>query len=142
MSSIEGDNVFLDTNIFIYAVDTRDSGKHRVAQKILVDILSNGLCVTSFQVVQEFINIALRLNISSPFNLQAYCHNVLFPYWDIYPTRDLYLKSLEIQSRYQYSFYDSLIIASALEGNCKTLYSEDLHYNQKIESLTIVNPFE
>ena len=62
--------------------------------------------------------------------------------WEIYPTRDLYLKAIEIQERYQYSFYDSMIIAAALEGNCKTLYSEDLQHDQKIESLTIIDPFK
>ena len=49
---------------------------------------------------------------------------------------------LDVHEKYQYSFYDSLIIASALENECSILYSEDLQHNQKIEkSLTIINPF-
>jgi predicted nucleic acid-binding protein len=50
--------------------------------------------------------------------------------------------ALEIHFKYQYSYYDSLIISSALENECSILYSEDLHHNQKIENtLTIINPF-
>nr|NQU91866.1 PIN domain-containing protein [Bacteroidota bacterium] len=48
----------------------------------------------------------------------------------------------EIRLKCHFSIYDSLIIASALEANCETLYSEDLHHNQLIENkLRIVNPF-
>ena len=51
--------------------------------------------------------------------------------------------SMKICSKYFYSYYDSLIIASALENGCSILYSEDLHRNQKIENtLTIINPFK
>ena len=43
--------------------------------------------------------------------------------------------------RYGYSFYDSLIVAAAIESGCKTLYSEDLQHGQQIGDLTIRNPF-
>jgi predicted nucleic acid-binding protein len=46
-----------------------------------------------------------------------------------------------VKERYRFSFYDSLIIAAALEAGCNTLYSEDLQHNQKVEWLTIINPF-
>jgi len=48
---------------------------------------------------------------------------------------------LDIKGRYRFSFYDSLIIAAALEANCQTLYSEDMQHGQIIETLTIQNPF-
>ena len=51
-------------------------------------------------------------------------------------------KACNVAERYQFSFYDSLIIAAALESNCNILYSEDLQYNQIIDGvLTIINPF-
>jgi predicted nucleic acid-binding protein len=65
----------------------------------------------------------------------------LSPLLRIYPSVVLYRRSLNIQSRYQYSFYDSLIIAAALEAGCKTLYSEDMQHGQRIEQVTIKNPF-
>ena len=67
--------------------------------------------------------------------------DALIPLWKINPTRELYLRSLNIKSRYLYSFYDSLIIAAALEADCKTLYSEDMQHGQRIEQLIIKNPF-
>ena len=51
-------------------------------------------------------------------------------------------KAFEVSLRYQVSHWDGLIIASALEANCTTLYSEDMHHGHVIENkLTIVNPF-
>ena len=66
---------------------------------------------------------------------------VLAPLWQINPTPVLYERGLELRARYQFSFYDSLIISAALEAGCKTLYSEDLQHGQIIGQLTIVNPF-
>jgi predicted nucleic acid-binding protein len=52
------------------------------------------------------------------------------------------MKAIEIHFSYHFSFYDSLIIAAALQSNCATLYSEDLQHGQAIEGkLNIVNPF-
>jgi predicted nucleic acid-binding protein len=57
------------------------------------------------------------------------------------PSTALYIRAVEVRTRYRYSFYDSLIIAAALEAGCTRLYSEDLQHGQRIERLTIVNPF-
>jgi predicted nucleic acid-binding protein len=54
---------------------------------------------------------------------------------------DLLKSALELKERCRYSFYDSLIIAAALEADCDLLYSEDLHHGQQIGRLRIVNPF-
>jgi predicted nucleic acid-binding protein len=67
----------------------------------------------------------------------------------IYSNNEVYVnqqqtifKACNIAERYQYSFYDSLIISAALESNCDILYSEDLQHNQIIDGvLTIINPF-
>ena len=53
----------------------------------------------------------------------------------------LYKRALDIQARYHFGFYDALIIAAALEAGCSRLYSEDLQHGQRIERLTIENPF-
>jgi predicted nucleic acid-binding protein len=50
--------------------------------------------------------------------------------------------AITIKQRYRYSYWDSLIIASALEANCSILYTEDMHNGQIIEKrLKILNPF-
>ena len=63
------------------------------------------------------------------------------PLWQVNPTVALYRSAVSLQSRYRFSFYDSLIVAAALEAGCTRLYSEDLQHDQQIQQLTILNPF-
>ena len=73
---------------------------------------------------------------------RAFLDSVLAGMWRVMPSLALYERTLDVQARYQYGFYDSLIIASALSAGCDRLYSEDLHDGQIIEGLTIENPFK
>ena len=57
------------------------------------------------------------------------------------PSSTLYERALELQGRYRFSFYDSLVVAAALESGCTRLYSEDLQHGQRVGGLTIENPF-
>jgi predicted nucleic acid-binding protein len=58
-------------------------------------------------------------------------------------TVEIHDQGLDIAERYRFSLYDSMIVASALCGECSTLYSEDLQHHQRIDDqLTIINPFE
>ena len=72
---------------------------------------------------------------------RAYLDHVLTPLLHVTASAQLYHRGLDIQDRYHYSFYDSLIIAAALEAGCARLLSEDMQDGQRIDSLTIVNPF-
>ena len=65
----------------------------------------------------------------------------MVPLWQVNPTAALYQSAITLQGRYGFSFYDSLIVAAALEGGCTRLYSEDLQHGQQIQRLTILNPF-
>ncbi len=58
----------------------------------------------------------------------------------VYLSIALYEKASELQDRWKFSVHDSLIIAAALTAGCKTLYSEKLQHEQRVESLTII-PF-
>ena len=75
-------------------------------------------------------------------NAQRFLVQVLAPLWQIMPNIALYRRGLDVQARYGFSFYDSLIIAAALESGCTRLYSEDLQHGQQIEGLIIENPFK
>ena len=59
----------------------------------------------------------------------------------MFPSFALYERAISLQERWRFTFYDSLIIAAALEASCEVLYTEDLQDGQEIESLTIVDPF-
>jgi predicted nucleic acid-binding protein len=134
---------FIDTNLFLYNLDDSESAKHTIATDIIHSALETGRSCISYQVVQECLNAGLRkAHIPLDHLLAArYLHTILIPLWKINPSPNLYQRGLELQSRYQLSFYDSLIVAAALEGGCKTLYSEDLQHGQRIDGLTIKNPF-
>ncbi len=136
------DKYFLDTNILIYAFDNSSSKKRIVSDDLIKKAHFGNGCI-SFQVIQEFLNVATR-KFQSPLNVedaQKYLTKILFPVCEVFPSEKLYSSALEIMERWQFSFYDSLIIASALDANCAILYSEDLQHNQKIYDLTVINPY-
>jgi predicted nucleic acid-binding protein len=73
--------------------------------------------------------------------LQDYLDHFLMPHCEIMPSRLIYQKALSIQQQTQYRYYDSLIVAAALEAGVPVLYSEDLQHNRVIGDVRIVNPF-
>lgn len=135
--------VFLDTNIFIYQLERLDTFKASKAQELIYRGIADGNATISFQVVQECLNIILRKSEVPLEESQAirYLDTVLYPLWSVMPNHDLYISSLHIKQRYKFSFFDSLIIASALEAGCNILYTEDLQHAQQIQNLYIMNPF-
>ncbi|MCP4294444.1 MAG: PIN domain-containing protein [Proteobacteria bacterium] len=137
------DKYFIDTNIFVYSFDRRDKVKNEVSNDLIRNALREQNGCISYQVIQEFLNVATK-KFNPPLSSQdssTYLNSVLAPLVEVYTTVDLLQKTLEIHERWKYSFYDSLIITSALQADCLLLYSEDLQHGQKIQSLTITNPF-
>lgn len=134
---------FLDTNILAYCFDETAPEKRERANQLVREGLERRVGVISYQVVQEFINLALRrfeprMGVD---DVRQYAAVVLRPMLAVGSSMALYQRALEIVERYRFSWYDSLIVASALESRCEVLYSEDLQHKQRIESLEIVNPF-
>ena len=132
---------FIDSNIFVYLFDKTDTIKRRRSEHLIQYALESGTGCISYQVVQETINVLTRKLNATPEEARQMLDCVLIPLWRINPTQMFYRRGLELQSRYQFSFYDSLIVAAALEAGCNTLFSEDLQHGQRIEQLTINNPF-
>lgn len=97
----------------------------------------------SFQVVQETLHVIGRkfVRLAKPADCEAALSEVLVPLRRILPSASRYARALHLHQRYGYSFYDSLIIAAALEGGCARLLSEDRQHGQVIETLRIQNPF-
>ena len=135
---------FLDTNVFIYHLDSTDPAKHATAELIVRDALAEGNGCISYQVVQECLNVALRkAEIALPLEAaRSYLDTVLAPLMQVPASETLYHRALDIQARWRFGFYDSLIVASALSAGCSTLLSEDLEHGQLIDGLTVVNPFK
>ena len=134
---------FLDTNIFVYCFDRVDRRKQRCAEVLVGTALEDHLGIISSQVLQEFLNVATRkfTRTMTPGECRAYMDTVLSPLCEVFPSFALYEQALSVHSDTGFSFYDSLIVAAALEGQCRWLYSEDLQAGRKIRGLTILNPF-
>jgi predicted nucleic acid-binding protein len=134
---------FFDTNVLTYLFDETDKRKTDIAQGLIQTGLRTGSGCISFQVVQESLNLLIHkfANPASPDRATRFLDDVLTPLWQTMPSEELYERTLALQNRYRYRFYDSLIIAAALEAGCSRLYSEDLQDGQRIEGLTITNPF-
>jgi predicted nucleic acid-binding protein len=135
---------FLDSNVFIYLFDPVDEHKRGIARDLIQAAIETDRGCISFQVVQETLRV-LTGKLPKPLApeaAQAFLQHSLLPLWTVMPTPGLYAKALQLQSRLGYGFYDSLIIAAALEAGCKRLLSEDLQHGQRIEGLRIENPFK
>jgi len=134
---------FFDSNVFVYLFDETDDRKRDTAERIVDSALQTHNASISFQVVQEILNVLTR-KLPMPMTAEGakrFMEQVLAPLWRVSPSSALYNRALDIQDRYRYGFYDSLIVAAALDAGCSRLYSEDLQDGHRIEGLTIENPF-
>ena len=134
---------FLDTNIFVYSFDENAKDKQQKARELIKTSLKTGNGHISFQVIQEFFNVATK-KFEVPISLlssKEYLDKIFMQLEVVYPDCDFVKTGLDLAATTGYSFYDSLIISAALKARCDTLYTEDLKNGQKIHNLTIVNPF-
>ena len=137
------DRFFLDTNIFVYSFDHSTARKTEEADRLINQALTTGKGVISYQVVQEFFNVAYR-RFPEPMHIEQaeqFLSSVLRPLWAVYSSPDLCLRALQILDRFRLQWYDALIVAGALEAKCGILYSEDFQNGQKFDDLKICNPF-
>jgi predicted nucleic acid-binding protein len=137
------DKYFLDTNIFIYSLDPVDPRKARIAEELVTRGVGSRLGVISYQVVQEFMNVSLRQfrATMTATELELYFFKVLLPMMTIPSSSGLFLEALRLQKTDQIAWYDSLIVAGAIQGGCKVLHSEDMQHGRRFGDLVIHNPF-
>jgi predicted nucleic acid-binding protein len=129
---------FLDTNIIIYGYSQDEPGKQRRAR----ECAQANQSWISTQVLNETINTLKRKFSLDYRQIGAVVDELSQQSQIAVVSLDTIRKALEVAQRYQYSYFDSLIIASALEAGCDRLYSEDLQDGQKIDNvLTLINPF-
>jgi predicted nucleic acid-binding protein len=135
------DRVFVDSSIVVYAHAVNDKAKHDSAVILLRDYLKSTRLWISAQVLGEFYSAMLK---------NKYEHErvsklmlLLAEKMNVRPlTAQTMESALTLKDKYGYLFWDSLILASALECGCTLLISEDMQHNQIIEgSLRIRNPF-
>ena len=132
---------FIDTNILVYAHLNNEPEKYNKAKFLFEKTLKDKKVVISTQIVNEFYAVMSKYKYShndivqyiTEFSLKANIISISF---------DTSKKAFYIKEKYKYSWWDSLVLASALESDCKIVYSADMQHEQVIENtLKIVNPF-
>ena len=113
------------------------------ATQLIRDALTTQKGFISYQVIQEFFNVALK-RFSQPMRLadaEQYLGTVFRPLLGVHPSQTLYREGLELQARSGLSWYDSLIVSAAIQARCDGLFTEDLQHGQRFGSLQVANPF-
>ena len=127
--------IFLDTNVLLYLLSANPAKADRA------EALLSRRGVISVQVLNEFASVATRKLSMSVAEVREALSTVR-TFCDVVPlsieTHDL---ALDLVERYPLSIFDALIISAATLAKCRTLYSEDMQHGQKIDGLTIRNPF-
>jgi len=128
---------FIDSNIFLYAFSTKDMLKQKYAKDIVIS-----KAVISTQVLNEVcVNMIRKLNFVEN-QVIGFVESSYRRYKIVEITKDVFLTASNLRLKYQFSYYDSMIISAALQSECEVLYSEDMQHNQIIEKrLQIINPF-
>ena len=132
---------FLDSNIFVYSVDIRDSRKQKIAKSIVMSALKSVDFVISVQVLNEFANVSLRKLGKRPDETKSLLSMLrqirtvnLVPEWTT--------KAVDIMAQYGLQFYDSLLLAAAEANGCDEILTEDLAEGQIYCGVRVVNPFK
>ena len=137
------DRFFLDTNIFVYSFDQSSVSKSKKSAKLIREALTTQKGSISYQVVQEFFNVALR-RFSQPMqaaDAEQYLSTVFRPLLGVHSSQALYAEALRLHAQSGLSWYDSLIVSAAIQARCDLLYTEDLQHGQRFGTLQVRNPF-
>jgi predicted nucleic acid-binding protein len=132
------DKFFIDTNIFVYA-HFQDSDKKTNIASALLETLP--VLISSTQVLNEYYSVMLKKKIAD--NLIQDNIEIILSITDIQIIHIATIKlAHKLKLKYGFSYWDSLVLSSALEANCQLIYSEDMQHKQIIEGkLQIINPF-
>jgi predicted nucleic acid-binding protein len=135
------DTVFVDTNIYIYAAVESNGTKHRIASDLLSRLSQTAPIIASTQTIGEFYT-AMSKNNRPHEEIMSFIDEII----DGADVKTVTLEIIEqcfvLRKRYNYTYWDSLLLATALHSGCEVFYSEDMQDGQVIEdTITIRNPF-
>ena len=133
---------FVDSNVFIYAVDQAVSAKHKKARGIVADVFADGSAYrVSSQVLAEFSSVAVRkLGMATPILLALLAEMGKIAHVAI--DNALVSRAVEIQGIYGIQYYDAQIVAAAERLGCDSILTEDLNDGQMYCGITALNPFK
>jgi predicted nucleic acid-binding protein len=135
------DRYFVDTNILMYAHDKAAGDKHDRAKALVESLWESRSGVVSTQVLQELV-VNLRRKAKKPLEAKA-TRVVVSDYltWQVVVNGgDSILEALDLEARYQISFWDALVVQAAQVSAAEVLYSEDLSDGQTYGTVRVINP--
>lgn len=132
--------ILLDTNLWVYLYAKNPPEKYQVVHQIVTDQFE--AISVSAQILGELFYVLTRKKLLPP----SEAKNVIVEMATTFPVLAIdtanVLLALDINTHYQYSYWDSLIVATAVLADCATLYSEDMQHQQVIDGKTqLLNPF-
>lgn len=133
------DNVFLDTNLWVYFFTKDPPDKVEKVTNLINTQLPS--LIISTQILGELYNVLLKKKFRTQAQAQEIISQLIggFDITEIPATQ--VIEAIKINARYGYSYWDSLLVSTALVNNCSILYSEDMQYDQLIKSkLRIIDP--
>ena len=133
---------FVDTNILVYAHDASAGQKHIRATELIRELWQSGGGCSSIQVLHEFY-VTVTRKVAKPLAPEVAAQIIAdLSVWQVHRpgVQDL-LDAIRLQHRYETSFWEAMIIASALQLGCHTIWSEDLNPGQVYEQLRVLDPF-
>jgi len=133
---------FVDTNILVYAHDLSAGNKNVQAGRLLEELWETGQGCLSIQVLQEFY-VTVTRKVPRPLAVAKATQIIAdLGCWHVH-TPDVadILRAIDIQQENKISFWDALILRSALALECKVVWSEDLNCGQIYGEVKVLNPF-
>ena len=133
---------FVDTNVLVYAHDSSAGEKHVQARNLIRDLWQSGEGCLSVQVLQEFfVNVTQK--VARPLTPDEAASRIAnLSVWHVHrPGPEDVLDAIRLQGRYQISFWDAMIVASAIQLGCERLWSEDLSAGHVYGTVRVVSPF-
>jgi len=143
MSSMKG-KIFLDTNIFVYSIDSsaEQKEKRNIARKLVKTHIREESGAISIQVVQEFFQVATTkirtpISVEDALEFMQYMASLQI----VTPDFDMVVAAARIYQKHSISFRDALILQAAKTADCFQVLSEDLQDGFRLDDLTVRNPF-
>ncbi|WP_310569075.1 PIN domain-containing protein [Gemmatimonas sp.] len=134
--------VFVDTNVLVYALDAAAGDKHHQARAWMLSLWQSGRGRVSTQVLQEFyVTVTRQLTPGLPREAAQIEARSLYSWAPIEITTAVLDRAWHIESRFQLSWWDALIVAAAQSAQCELLLTEDLQHGQLFDGVQVVNPF-
>ena len=132
--------VFIDTNIWVYALSAQNHAKKKVAVDLIAKSYREDVICVSSQVLKEFANFAFKKTTKSAAEINAMLSKI-GSYTFVADTKELVADGVIGKEMWRVGFYDALMIAAANKAGCSTIFTEDLNDGQKYGNVTAINPF-